>query len=66
MHNLTKVNLFISQIYLTDKFAILFPLDYIDLKQYFDWLIGFSLRLTITITEILSTSLQLKALLLIL
>jgi len=56
MHNLTKVNLFISQICLTDKFAILFPLDYVDLKQYFDWLIGFSLRLTITITEILSTA----------
>ena len=63
MHNLTKVNLFIRQICLTDKFAILFPLD---LKQYFDWLIGLSLRLMITTTEILSTPLQLKALLLVL
>jgi len=29
-------------------------LNYVDLKQYPDWLIGFSLRLMITVTEILS------------
>ena len=40
-----------------DKFtAILFPLEYVDLKQYPDWLIGLSSCLMLTVTEILSAA----------